>query len=316
MKFRTEIKNINIPFSISHEDKLVMLGSCFTENIAKKLIRYKFDTLYNPFGIMYNPVSVSKIILNAIEGINPKAEDLIKRDDIWHHFDYHGDMSGIYPEEVIKKATLFSENLSNYLKATSVLFITIGTSIVYKRIDTGEIVANNHKFPSSFFTKTRLEISEVVNNLTAMINSLKTINPRINIVLTTSPVRHIKDGIIENQRSKAVLVLAIEKLLEIDNCYYFPSYELLIDDLRDYRFYTGDLVHPSTEAIEYIWEIFSDAFFDKKTMELICKIEKITKSLEHRPINPKSNSYKSFLSNLKKEISLFNKEYPNLKFKK
>ncbi len=314
MKFRTEIDTINIPVNISHQDKLVMLGSCFTENIAEKMLRYKFDVLCNPFGIIYNPVSISKIIDRAISLDYPEERNLVQLNGLWHHFDFHGDLSGIYPDEVIEKSIIFIDNLKEYLTSASTVFLTFGTSIVYKRKDTNEIVANNHKFPSGFFTKMRLEIEDIVNIITNTITGLRSVNPDINIVFTVSPVRHIKDGLIENQRSKAALLLAIEKLLSLENCYYFPSYELLIDDLRDYRFYNGDLVHPSKEAIEYIWEKFSDTFFDKSTMKIIDKIEKIRRSLEHRPLNPDSEAHKTFLSRLEKDIIEFNKLYPELKF--
>ena len=314
MRFRTEIDKINIPVNICHQDKLVMMGSCFSENIAEKLIRYKFDVLCNPFGIIYNPVSISKIIDRAILQDYPGENELVQLNGLWHHFDFHGDMSGVFSGEVIKKSIIFLDNLKEYLASASTIFLTFGTSIVYKRNDTNEIVANNHKFPSGFFTKTRLDIEDIVDKVKNTIERIKSANPGINIIFTLSPVRHIKDGLIENRRSKAVLLLTIEKLLALDNCYYFPSYELLMDDLRDYRFYNEDLVHPSKEAIEYIWEKFSDTFFDNKTVKINDKIEKIRKSLEHRPLNPDSEAHKNFLSRLKKDISEFNKHYPELKF--
>lgn len=314
MKFRTEINNINIPVNISHKDILVMLGSCFTENIANELHRYKFDVLCNPFGIIYNPVSIAKIINRALSLRYVEANELVELNGLWHHFDFHGDLSGIHRDEVINRSNIFIDNLRKYLTSASTIFLTFGTAIVYKRKDTGDIVANNHKFPSVFFTKTRLDISEIVDSLTNTIKELKAVNPGINIIFTVSPVRHIKDGLVENQRSKAILLLAVEKLLSIDSCYYFPSYELLMDDLRDYRFYAGDLVHPSTEAIRYISEKFSETFFNNKTLEVINKIEKITRSLEHKPINPDSEAHRLFVAKLEKEISSFNKDFPDLKF--
>ena len=314
MEFRTELSNINIAVTINHKDKLVMLGSCFSEHIASKLHRYKFDVLSNPFGIIYNPVSIAKIMQMAIKSHYPKKKDFIQYNGLWHNFDFHGDMSGINPNEAIRKSIIFLDNLRDYLTTSSTVFITLGTSIVYKRNDTDDIVANNHKFPADFFTKTRLEIPDIVNKLTQTITALKSINPKVNIIFTVSPVRHIKDGIIENQRSKSILLLSVEKLLSIENCYYFPSYELLLDDLRDYRFYSRDLVHPSETAFEYIMEKFSKVFFDKNTIEINKKIEKITKSLEHKPINPESKSHKIFESKLKNEIKEFQKKYPYINF--
>ena len=312
MKFRTEIKNIDIPLSITHKHKLFLIGSCFSDNISSKLNYFKFDTLSNPFGVLYNPLSINKIINNSIENRYPHNSSFVKRDDLWHNFDYHSDMSGEYLDEVSRRIKIISDATKDYLSSCDYLFITYGTAIVHKRNDTGETVANNHKFPADFFTKTRLNIEDITESTEDTINKIKEINPKAKIVFTISPVRHIRDGLVENQRSKAILQLAVEKLIDNKITFYFPSYELLLDDLRDYRYYAKDLVHPSESAIEYIWEKFSDTFFDNSTIQLNTEIEKINKSIDHRPFNENSNSYKDFIKKLDQRINQFHKDNPDI----
>ena len=314
MKFRTEIKNIDLPVDITHKDKLFLLGSCFAENIAEKLLRNKFETLFNPFGIVYNPVSISKIIDRVINLKYPLSEEFVMRDELWHHFDFHGDMSGQNINEVLDRIKRWIDFSREFIIKSNYIFLTFGTSIVYRRNDNDELVANNHKFPGDYFNKVRLEINEIVESISSSIDSIARINSKAKFILTISPVRHIKDGLIENQRSKAILQLAIEKLIDKTNVFYFPSYELLLDDLRDYRFYSSDLVHPSEEAMQYIWDFFSNTFFSKNTRRLNTQILKIVKSLEHKPFHENTESYKLFLSNLKKQITEFEMKNPEVSF--
>ena len=315
MKFRTEIKKEIFPFKITHNDKLILLGSCFTENISAKLWRYKFDILFNPFGTIYNPYSIAKILDRLINSLFIEDTELIKRGDLWHHFDFHGEVSGLVKQEVLDKINMLIRTGHEFLQNTEYIFLTFGSAIIYRRKDNGEIVANNHKFPADFFTKDRLKIDTIVSIYTNLISLLKAINPGIKVIFTVSPVRHIKDGLIENQRSKAVLHLAIEEIISLTkDTYYFPAYELMTDDLRGYRFYANDLVHPSEAAIEYIWEYFCSSYFDKNTVEIIEKIEKITKSLEHKAFYPQSESHKRFMEKLQKEIEDFKLQYPHIDF--
>lgn len=315
MNFRTIVNTPDIPLKITHNDSIFMMGSCFTDNIALKLLRNKFNVLYNPFGIIYNPYSISKLFDRIINLDFPQENEYIKNGELWHHFDFHSEMSGLYKKEVIEKANILIKTTNNYLTNSKIIIITLGTSKIHNLLSNNSIVANNHKFPSSHFTKSKLNINQVVEALQRTINSIKSINPSTKFIFTVSPVRHIKDGIVENQRSKATLILAIEKLVNNTDSFYFPSYEIVQDDLRDYRFYKDDLVHPSKFAIDYIWEKFSDTFFDTNTKQLNIQIEKINKSLEHKPFNPDSEEYKSFLLKLNTKISELEKINPAINFK-
>ena len=311
MRFRTELEKIKMPFNIGHNDKILLLGSCFTENISTKLWRYKFEILFNPFGTVYNPYSIAKIIDRLVNNITVEENELVKRDDLWHHFDFHGEVSGLVKQETASKINTLIHAGNDFIQKASVIFLTFGTSIVHRRKDNGEIVANNHKFPADFFVKERMGIDTLVSLYTSLLSLLHTVNPDIKTIFTVSPVRHIREGLTANQRSKAVLHLAIEEIVKSNkNTYYFPAYELLTDDLRDYRFYADDLVHPSTLAIEYIWQYFGDVFFDEKTKELNNRIEKITRSLEHKPFFPQSEKHKQFLAALQEEIKDFQAQYP------
>jgi len=314
MKFRTELEINKLPFNIYHEDKIFMIGSCFVENIAVKLSRYKFDILSNPFGIIYNPISISNIIQRIIENNIPHQNDFVKHNDLWHHFDFHSDMSGLFLEETILKITKWLEYSKSFLKESKYIFITLGTSIVYKRKEFNNVVANNHKFPSSYFLKSKLNIEEITNSLKNSINKIKTFNEGIKIIFTISPVRHVRDGLIENQKSKAALILAIDQLVDNDTIFYFPSYELLIDDLRDYGFYADDLIHPSKKAIDYMWEKYSQMFFNEVTLNKNKQIEKIVRSLDHIPIHQETKANKEFQKTLEIKIKQFKKNNPEINF--
>jgi len=314
MKFRTDINPQKFPFEISHHDKIFMIGSCFTDNIAHKLLRYKFNVLYNPFGIIYNPYSISKIIDRVLKMDFPKSEEYFQHNNQWHHFDFHSEMSGPNKNEVIERVNILLKTTNNFILKSDIIFITLGTSIIHKLSSNNNIVANNHKLPSNDFIKSKLDIDQIFNSLSQTITKLKLINPDLKIIFTVSPVRHLRNGIIENQRSKARLILAIEKLVNKFDSFYFPSYEILQDDLRDYRYYNNDLIHPSDFAINYIWEKFSDTLFSEQTKNKLIQIEKITKSLEHKPFAKESIEYQTFSNKLKQKIVIFEKENPEIKF--
>lgn len=314
MKFRTELGIEKSLFEINHSNKIMMLGSCFIENIADRLASYKFDVLKNPFGIIYNPFSLAENLNRIINAKKVAKDELVERNGIWHHFDFHGDMSDISVEKSIDKINANLEKANNFVKSCDFLFLTFGTSIVHINNSTGRIVANNHKFPASYFTKSRLAQEQIISRWKSTFEKLYTINPNVKIVLTVSPVRHIKDGIVENQRSKATLLLAVEKLVDAERVFYFPSYELMQDDLRDYRFYAKDLVHPSVEAVDYIWEKFCGTYFSEETMNLNKEINKISKALMHRPLYSQSQEYLDFREKLKEKILMFGKKHPQIDF--
>ena len=315
MKFRTEINIKPYGFKINYKDKITTFGSCFADNIADKFLYYKFNVLKNPFGVLYNPVSIANALQIIFNNKTFVENDLIFHNGLYHSFYHHGSFSDINPEYVLTKINSVTEQTREALKSSSLVILTFGTAFVYKHKKQNIIVSNCHKIPQAEFERFRLSVEGVVKEIVRSLKYLKLLSENVRVLLTVSPVRHWKDGAIENQRSKATLILAIDKVLrECENVYYFPSYELVLDDLRDYRFFEKDLLHPNSFAVEYIWEKFTDTFFDEETKMLIPKIEKIVKGLNHKPFNKDNPQYQKFVENLNKEIKLLKSQYPELNF--
>ncbi|MDR2621768.1 MAG: GSCFA domain-containing protein [Dysgonamonadaceae bacterium] len=293
MKFRTELSVPTGDFKISHSDTISMMGSCFTENISGKMSDAGFNIDVNPFGVVYNPLSLS-LILNRLMDGEPYVESELFRDkDLFHSFAHHSRFSGTNLSETLEKINSRLEYSSAFLRKSTLLVITFGTSFVYRLQETGNVVSNCHKLPARFFIHERMGLDDIVTEWNRLIGRLKKFAPGIKILFTVSPLRYLKDGFYENQLSKATLLLAIEKLIrENPGAYYFPSYEIVMDDLRDYRFYAEDLLHPSPQAIHYIWEKFSDAYFDKETQKIAREFESIARALNHKPFHPESEEYK------------------------
>lgn len=282
----------NIPPSdikINLQDPIYLLGSCFSDNIGSLLIASKFRATINPFGTLYNPISIFKHLSGSVS-----PEDITRHQDVFYHWDCHGAVSALTKEALFSK---YSDALDVHKKALSDakwIMITLGTSWVYSLAGTDQVVANCHKHPASSFNKRLLGVEEVVTALTSTIRSLSKSGKRI--LLTVSPVRHIRDGLVSNNRSKAILLEAVHQLVEGNkNCYYFPSYEIVIDELRDYRFYKDDMIHPADWAINYIWKQFQITYFDDQTLHFIRKWEPIQKALHHRPFHPSSTAHQTFL---------------------
>lgn len=309
--FRTVIKPISYDFKISHNSEIVLLGSCFTENIGLKLERFKFNTDNNPFGILYNPIS----ILNGLNILHDKRvfkeDDLFFHNEMWHSFYHHSRFSGSDKSLVSEEINNRIESSSIQLKKTDFLFITFGTSWVYEFIETNQIVSNCHKVPNKKFRKYLMNLSELTEKYLNMFNDLLTVNPKLKIIFTVSPVRHLKDGFTENFLSKSMLRVLIDNIMkEMSSVYYFPAFEILFDDLRDYRFYNEDMLHPNSEAVNYVFEYFSSCFLNQDTIQINEKINKILKSIEHRAINDKSEEYKRFVRKNINEIQMLAKTCP------
>ena len=284
MKFRTELPVPKYPFQISYQDNILLLGSCFSDHIGNYLTNHRFSVLSNPFGTLFNPVSIA----NAIKmTINPELFAEKYRyffDNRWVSFAHPGSFS--HPDEILFKKQIFEQfNVTKtFLQKTDYIFVTFGTSYCYRFIERDLIVANCHKIPNTKFEKFRLHIDEIVQIYKEITSILQFFNPSIHIIFTVSPVRHLGDGFHENQLSKSILHLAIEQLVDNQNLFYFPAYEILMDDLRDYRFYAEDLCHPQENAVRYIEELFAEAFFSQETKDKQKEIEKENKFLNHRKL--------------------------------
>lgn len=310
MNFRTEITGEEYPFRIRHDDKIMLLGSCFSDNIGQKFKYFGFNSVYNPFGIVYNPFSICSQISMMAEKKYPSPKEFEYRDDLWHHFDFHGDMSDPDMEAAVFKCRKVIDSGHDFLKKAGFLFLTFGTSVVYKLKSNGRIVANNHKFPSSHFDRAVLKTEDIVELMQSCMEEILDFNPAAIIILSISPVRHYRDGLIENQRSKARLIQATEELEDRERIFYFPSYEIFMDDLRDYRFYGPDMLHPSDTGVQYVWEKLSELVFDNETLSLNIKIDKLSRSVRHRPMFPDTKSHAQFRSRLTDEILDFQKKHP------
>lgn len=302
MIFRTEI---NIPkgnFEISLLSTILSVGSCFADNIGNVLNQNKFKISQNPFGILYNPISICNSLCNSFYF---DAENVIERDEIWYSFDCHSEINATSKNLLLTKIKEIQHIQTAFLKKTDVIIITFGSAFVYETIDK-IIVANCHKLPAKYFTKRLLAINEITEAVDFMCQSIEKTNPNCRFIFTVSPVRHIKDTIELNNVSKSILRLACKQITEKRaNCTYFPAFEIMIDDLRDYRFYEKDMLHPTQQAIEYIWEKFAASYFSNDTNTLISKWQQTLASINHRSFNPKSTSHQQFLSNLLKQLAIF-----------
>ena len=300
---------------INYNSKLLLLGSCFSENIGNKLSYYKFQTQQNPFGILFHPKAIETFITKVINEEKYTESDVFFHNERWHCFDAHSVVSSTSKEELLNTLNTNINSTYQHLKNTSHIIITLGTAWVYREIATDTLVANCHKIPQKKFLKELLTVEEVSESLEAINSLIKSINPETTIIYTVSPVRHIKDGFIENQRSKAHLLSAIHQVVEPrNNTYYFSSYEIMMDELRDYRFYAEDMIHPNQTAIDYIWEKFSEVWFSEETLETMKEVKTIQKGLTHRPFNPNSEAHQLFLKKLQQKKETLLQAFPFMNF--
>ena len=300
VKFRTDI-NINpAKHKITYEAGLFFLGSCFSENIYNKVAYFKFKSGSNPFGILYNPAAIENLISKALQGYIYSEKNIFELNERWHSFDSHSVLSNTEKETLIENLNNAAATTAAQLKTATHVFITLGTAWVYRHKATKQIVGNCHKVPQNEFQKELLSITEIRTYLKSCISQIKAVNPEVKIVFTVSPVRHLKDGFVENSRSKAHLLTSIYEFVEENaSCHYFPAYEIVQDDLRDYRFYEEDLVHPNQMAIDYIWEKFSASWIDEACTAVMKKVDAVQKGLAHKPFNPNAEAHQRFLKNLK-----------------
>lgn len=313
MDFRTEV---NIPPSenrISHNSGILFMGSCFTENIGSKMQEFRFRVDLNPFGINYNPSSLSRNLWALINGRKYTKKDLHEANDRWFSFDHHSQFSDADPEACLSSINERIQSSGDLLSGGNYLLITWGTAWVYVLKENATVVSNCHKLPSDKFSRHLLSVNQVVDTYTKLFAGLRSRVPDLKIILTVSPVRHWKDGPELNTVSKSTLLLAAHRLTEMFSyCEYFPAYEIAMDDLRDYRFYSDDLVHPNQQMIRYIWEKFSDTYFDEKTKILLGEIAKLTAARNHRPFDPASSQYLQFCKNQLEKAHRMEKDHPGL----
>jgi lysophospholipase L1-like esterase len=302
---------------INYHSKILLLGSCFSENIGGKLSYFKFQSDQNPFGILFHPKAIENLITRAVNEESYTEADLTFNNERWHCFDAHSTLSATDKQELLTNLNTALIDTKKQLEEATHVIITLGTAWVYKLIETDIIVANCHKIPQKKFLKEILSVDEISKMLKNSIALIKSISINVSVTFTVSPVRHLKDGFTENTRSKAHLIAGIHAVVHpTTNIYYFPSYEIIMDELREYRFYKEDMVHPNKIAINYIWEKFISTWFSKESQETMQEIEVIQKGIAHRPFNENSEQHQKFLRNLELKKKVLTQKYSFISFER
>lgn len=312
--FRTIVPVCVNKNQIEFESEIVSFGSCFSLNMAKKLGYYKMKVISNPFGILFHPLAIEKVILKSIENELFTKNDFFFHNDKWLCFDLHSELSQPTLDSAVERANQQLLLSQKSLQSADFIFITLGTAWVYMH-ETGKAVANCHKVPQQHFSKRLLSFSEIENSLHSIFQLVKSVNPKIHCICTISPVRHIKDGFTENSLSKSLLIIALHAAIAKNNhTSYFPAYEIMMDELRDYRFYGNDMLHPSEVAIDYIWKRFIESYFTSNCLSIFKEVDSIQKGLQHRPFNTNSTSFISFQEQLHEKITRLKKRFPFVEF--
>lgn len=309
MQWFTEFEIPKSPFPISHQSKILSMGSCFAQSMGTRMNIHKFNISINPFGTIFHPLALHNLLDMALEKRAINENQILEREGMYFHFSAHSDLVGTSQKELIEKFNQKIETTSSYLKSGSHLILTFGTAWIYEHQDFGP-VANCHKQPQGIFKKRLSDLEEMKRAFLEFFKKLTVANPGLKIILTVSPVRHIKDGIPENQLSKSMLrVLCHQLEEEFDSIAYFPSYEIMMDELRDYRFYKEDRIHPTEEAENHIWKKWMKTYFSSETQQKVNAIAKIQQELAHRPLNPNSESHRKFLQNLLGKLERLDSEF-------
>lgn len=316
MNFTTKILISKSNYPIDYTSKIVSLGSCFAENMAEKFTFYKFQNTTNPFGIIFNPVSIDRIVQRIVNKEFFTEDDVFFHNERWHCFEVHSDVSHQDKDQFLKNLNVILEVTNQQIVQSTHVIITYGTSWVYRLKSSDEIVANCHKVTQNQFDKEIVSVEAIEKAIQSTMNLIRKVNTNCNFIFTISPVRHIKDGYVANQRSKAHLITALQSVMNTESgmVNYFPSYEIVMDELRDYRFYEKDMLHPNAIAIDYIWERFCESAISEESLITMNEVAAIQKGLAHRPFNPNSESHQQFLLNLHQKIAQLQNQFPFLTF--
>ena len=314
MEFRTTVKTGENRSWLHHSDKVVLLGSCFSDNIGAKMQGALISATVNPMGTLYNPMSISRSVQRLIDNEPVEGRNLFMQGGVWNSFDFHSRHSLPDKQATIDRMNQRIEQGHQALKQAQLLTVTLGTAIVYRLKSTGDVVANCHKVPQHEFLRQMAPVGDMVKELDGMLTRLHEFNPGLHIIFTVSPIRHIADGLDTNSLSKAMLRVAIHEVIALhrDYCDYFPAYEIMLDDLRDYRFYTSDMVHPSEVAVEYIWQAFQATYLDDHSALAVARCERIHKRLQHRPMSTNRETVDRFNADTASVVRNLIKEYPYL----
>lgn len=296
--------------AISHKQKIMLTGSCFAENIGTYLQAYKFDCIINSSGILFNPISILHSLNTIVDNSELQPELLVQNDESFYSLLHHGDFRSESRDGLLTLIHGITEKSHEFMKQCDWLIITFGSAFVYRHLASGEIAANCHKLPQQFFRKELLKTEDIISAYNKFIKKLQSFRPGINLLFSVSPVKYLRDGLVENNLSKAILIQSVHEIIsQNSNCFYFPAYELITDDLRDYRFYKEDLAHPNETAVKYVWEKFSATYFSEETKILNERIKDILQASHHRPINEHSSSHLKFKETYLRKCEALEKEF-------
>lgn len=315
MELQTKVPLDKAGDGISYDSRIFLMGSCFAEHIGAKLEYYQFQNYGNPLGIFFHPKAIETFLERMVEGKQFQADEVFEHDQQWHSFEAHSRLSRGSREKLLTELNNSLTQAREFLGSATHVFLTLGTAWAYKHKRSDQWVANCHKVPQKQFTKVLWEAGELEACIGKILDMVRLINPSAQVVFTVSPVRHLKDGFLENQRSKAHLITAVHRLVQSGRAAYFPAYELMMDELRDYRFYKADLVHPNALAIDYIWEKFRKAWMTVASERVMEEVAAVRKGLAHRPFNPESENHQKFLESLHGRINGLQSKYPHMDFK-
>ncbi|RBL89407.1 GSCFA domain-containing protein [Chitinophaga flava] len=313
MQFHLSFPVDTIEPGIHYSDKILLMGSCFAEEIGAKLHEHRFNTLINPHGILFNPLSLTRAITSYLDGKIYTKDDLFQHQDTWHSWDHHSRFSGLTPEATLEQINAAQQEAIRNIEQVDWLVLTLGSAHAYFLKEGNQLVGNCHKVPGASFHKRLLTVEEVVSALDNVMHRLFFRNRKLNILFTVSPVRYIRDGVVENNLSKAVLLQAVHHMVnKFARLWYFPAYELVIDDLRDYRFYKDDMVHPNETAVNYVWEHVVKAAVHGSSQPLLHTIAEVNRAAQHRPFNPESSQHQQFLRTYADKVKQLMQAHPHL----
>lgn len=318
-KFKLTLVAKKSTTSIGYRDKTLLLGSCFSENMGMKFQAHHLNVLENPHGILFNPVSVLDALSDYMLGKVYTEKELFFHQDLWHSWSHHSRFSGVTPDAALLKINTAIQNANSFLKSANFLVITLGSAWLY-HLEKGaplqmdafdRVVANNHKGPAVWFRKSLMEPTLLFETLQTMLQALSVFNPNLKVIFTISPVRHLREGLIENNRSKAVLIQAVHHLVsKFEQVEYFPAYEYVMDDLRDYRFYAEDLVHPNYAATNYVWEKWVQTYMTSETQAIMKQVFELTLAKQHKPFNEVSEVHQQFIASCIQKVERLASLYP------
>jgi hypothetical protein len=318
MKFKLTLDAKPSNHNIAYGDKLMLIGSCFTENIGAKFKTHLFELSENPYGILFNPVSVTNTLTEIMDKKGYKADELFQHNELWHSWNHHSRFSAIEQKDALENINSTILEAHDFLKSANHLIITLGSAWLYHLtneapLGKGQVVANNHKGPIHWFYKSLMQPNDLIDKLHALVARLQVFNPSLHITFTISPVRHLREGLIENNRSKAVLIHAVHELVnQCNQVDYFPAYEYVMDDLRDYRFYAEDLVHPNFAASGYVWDKLVETYMDHKTQAIMKQIAELQLAMNHKPFFTGSVEHQKFLQSCILKTETLMAAYPTL----